>query len=706
MQTDLDNALALLDTAIFKRLSGRKFLIQHKAPDWLLPLVPDAEMGVQLPLADYSAFLDDFLIDAKQAWASHSQAPLFSGIWTEETESGLLRLEAHAAKSSEGECYLIISNVERYYDRHHQTLQSARELLLSNDKTLAQQQYMHERLDDLLRQAEDMQTGSAPVLQVLQEAEFGIAILAPDLKPVHLNPAIYKLFELLPETDNPQPSEIVLDLFAAQYPEFDRVINTGSRWMGELFWVQPPHMSKWLQLSIFPVKSPHNTVTHWLLMLSDISRVKYLLQNNEQLSMHDLLTELPNRYAFWQNLEQSIMRKEPLFLLHLDIKNFKQVNERFGHQAGDDVILQLVKRIQNLLTEQDFFARIGGDEFAIIRHHCFSQNQCTALTSALLDVTKLPFYTEQRYKCEVGLSIGAAQYPADADSTDDLIRFADLAGYESKRQRRSNVQFYSSELKEASRKRLEIESALREALDDDEFELYLQPILDLSSGEIIKAEVLLRWQHPEMGLVMPDDFIPIAEQTGLIIPMGKWVISESIRLLTKANFSQKNIKLSINLSPSQISDRFLLEFIQQQIELNSVDARMLELELTEGVLVDDYDRVSQLLSDIREMGISIAIDDFGTGYSSLSYLQKLPIDHLKIDRTFVQDLEQNPNDKAIVLAVIAMAHSLNLGVIAEGVETEQQKRFLQQSECNTGQGYLFSRPVPVANFMHLLKDQS
>lgn len=705
MQQSLIQALGIIDCSILKRIGKNQFEVLHSNKDWFLELLPEAEGKTKFEFAQQSAYLQDFLIDAEEFWQIDNAGQIQSGIWSEQTAERVLRLEAIAAVAN-GERFLVISNLQQEYDRQQKTLQVARELLLSNDKILAQHEYVHERLDALLNETQNLHEIQAPIQQAIESASFGVIIVDAKLNPVNSNPAIFELFELSVQNAEVHPLEIILELFKNQFPEFDRVFATASRWNGEIFWHKPPHTSKWLQLAIYPVLDENKAVKHWLFIASDVTRVKFLLQTNEKLTLYDGVTNLPNRQFFWQTLEQEIKANKPVFVLYLDIKHFKRINELHGHLAGDHLLVQLAERLAPLVGYEDLLARVGGDEFAIIYHQADSPEDCKDLAVRLINAVESPFYTENQQKCIVGLNIGAAHFPHDASNAEDLMKFADLAVYEAKKKAKSALKFYSLELKEASRKRLELEAALREAIEEKQFELYLQPMLNLGTGTIIKAEALLRWHLPNGDIACPDDFIPVAEQSGLIVPIGKWVISRACEMLKILQQRNSTLKLSVNLSPRQVSDRYLFDFIQSAVEISEIDPRLLELELTEGVLVDNYDKVQYLLDEVRNMGISVSIDDFGTGYSSLTYLKKLPIDHLKIDRSFVQDLDTDENDKAIVLAVIAMAHSLKLGVIAEGVETEQQKEFLKINHCDTAQGYLFSKPIPFDLFCEQLEDKN
>jgi diguanylate cyclase (GGDEF)-like protein len=705
MRHSLIQALGIIDCCILKRLGLVEFEVLHANKTWFHELLPEAHQNNPFVFSQNSAYLDDFLIDAEEFWRMGNAGQIHSGICSEQTASSLLRLEAIAA-IAEGEKFLVITNLQQEYDRQQQTLQVARELLISNDKVMAQHDYVHERLDSLLKANQDQHILIAPIQKAIESASSGIVIADEKLQPINHNPAALALFDIDNSEVEQDPLGILLQLFENQFPEYDRVFAMESRWGGELFWHKPPNTSKWLQMAVYPVLDDYQSVKHWLFIVTDITRLKYLLQKNEKLTLYDGITNIPNRQFFWQNLEQQIAASKPLFVLYLDIKHFKRINEVHGHAAGDHVLIQLADRLKPLLGSANLLARVGGDEFAIICHNTADNSKCRLLAERLIEAVERSFYTETEQQCRVGLSIGIAHFPSDASHAEDLMKFADLAVYSAKKQSKSSIQFYSLKLKEASVKRLALENALREAIEHKQFELYLQPMLDLQSGKIVKAEALLRWYLPNGDIVSPDDFIPAAEQSGLIVPIGKWVISRACEMLAILNHHQHSIKLSINLSPRQITDRQLFSFIHQALDSHKVDPKQLELELTEGVLVDDYQRVEFLLNEVRNLGISVSIDDFGTGYSSLSYLKKLPIDYLKIDRSFVKDLATDENDKAIVLAVIAMAHRLKLGVIAEGVETQQQSDFLKLNHCDSAQGFLFSKPVRFEQFCEQLSRQS
>ncbi|MDO6694882.1 bifunctional diguanylate cyclase/phosphodiesterase [Aliiglaciecola sp. 3_MG-2023] len=701
MQPSLIQALGIINCAILKRIEGKQFRVIHCDKDWFYSIAPEAKDSEVFEFAGNSAYLDDFFIDAEEFWRNSSEGQIHSGIWSEQTEDQLLRLEALAAVSN-GDSYLVINNLEGEYQKQRKTLQAARELLISNDKVLAQHEYIHERLDQVLRENQTLQTLQKPIKRVIENADIGVVITDAQLNVIIQNPNSYSVFETSDLPSEASPFKKLLELFKNQCVEFERVIGTSSRWHGELFWHNPPYSSKWLKLALYPVTDENQNLQHWIFIFSDVSRVKYLLQRNEKLNLYDNVTNLPNRQFFWQKLEYQIEKAKPFFIVYLDVKHFKQINELHGHQAGDQILVTLAERIQQCISTKDLCARVGGNEFGIILTDCKEQNDCVEVANRLIESIQPPFYTASKQKVQIGLNLGAAHFPSDASNSEDLMKFADLAMFSAKKEDKSKLCFYSIELKEASQYRLELESALKDAISKNQFELFLQPIVDLNTGQVAKAEALIRWRLADGNLTSPDKFIPIAEQTGLIVPIGKWVISRATEMLKVIMQYEPELKISVNLSPRQVADRHLFDFVTQAIDHSGVPAKNLELELTEGVLIDNYDKVKLLLDQVRNIGISTSIDDFGTGYSSLSYLQKLPIDNLKIDRSFIIDLEQNENDKAIILAVIAMAHSLKLGVVAEGVENQYQADFLLDNRCTVAQGYLFSRPLPFDEFCELL----
>ncbi|MCL5801292.1 MAG: EAL domain-containing protein [Gammaproteobacteria bacterium] len=428
------------------------------------------------------------------------------------------------------------------------------------------------------------------------------------------------------------------------------------------------------------------------------------------ISNYDALTNLPNRLLFTDRLQQALRYAQRntrcVALMSLDLDRFKIVNESLGHPHGDALLQAVAKRLINCVRVIDTLARVGGDEFMFILSDLVNVQDAADIARKVLDVLADPFVLEEN-ECFISASIGISLYPSDGEDSTTLVKNADAALHHAKRQGRNNYQYYAEQMNAAALQRLTLESNLRHALEREEFVLYYQPQLDLESGAIIGVEALLRWQSPERGLVPPAAFIPLLEETGLIVPVGEWVL----RTACAQNRAWQieglaPIRVSINLSALQFRQPDFAETIARILQETGLDPGWegLEIELTESLLIHNVEETIKTLHKLRAMRIRVSIDDFGTGYSSLTYLKRFPLFGLKIDRSFVNDLLRNPEDAAIVSAIIALAHSLKLNVIAEGVETLEQLRFLRELKCDEMQGYLFSPPMPAPAVAVLLRD--
>ncbi|MDP1708893.1 MAG: EAL domain-containing protein [Gammaproteobacteria bacterium] len=433
-------------------------------------------------------------------------------------------------------------------------------------------------------------------------------------------------------------------------------------------------------------------------------------QRMTHISNYDALTGLPNRLLFADRLQQALgyaQRNTRLAaIMSLDLDRFKIVNESLGHTQGDALLQAVSKRLSNCVRVIDTLARAGGDEFMFILSELDNAQDAAGIARKILDVLADPFVLDNN-ECFISASIGISLYPSDGGDSATLVKNADTALHHVKRQGRNNYQYYAEEMNAKALQRLTLESSMRHALERNEFVLYYQPQLDLESGGIIGVEALLRWQSPERGLVAPAEFIPLLEETGLIVPVGEWVL-RSACAQNKAWQTEglAPIRVSVNLSALQFRQPDFAATITRILQETGLDPSWegLEMELTESLLVDNVEETIKTLHQLRAMRVKVSIDDFGTGYSSLTYLKRFPLFGLKIDRTFVSDLSINPEDAAIVSAIIALAHSLKLNVIAEGVETLEQLRFLQELKCDEMQGFLFCQPMPAADVAHLLRE--
>ncbi|RCL20491.1 diguanylate phosphodiesterase [Pseudomonas sp. AFG_SD02_1510_Pfu_092] len=477
-------------------------------------------------------------------------------------------------------------------------------------------------------------------------------------------------------------------------------------WEGEM-WLKRrdgDHYPAWV--GITAVLDDEGDLASYVCFFTDISERKASEQRIHRLAYYDALTHLPNRTLFqdrlYNALQQAERQKAWVVLMFLDLDRFKPINDSLGHAAGDRMLKDMAQRLLACVDDDDTVARMGGDEFTLLLQPRASRemalNRAIHVAESILASLVRPFVLENR-EFFVTASIGIALSPQDGGELSQLMKNADTAMYHAKERGKNNFQFYQAEMNASALERLELESDLRHALEQNEFILYYQPQFSGDGKRLTGAEALLRWRHPTRGLVPPGDFIPVIEELGLVVDVGDWVLREACRQLKAWHKARVRVpKVSVNISARQFSDGQLGTRIASTLEATGLPPACLELELTESILMREVDEALQILMSLKNLGLSIAVDDFGTGYSSLNYLKQFPIDVLKIDRTFVDGLPEGEQDAQIARAIIAMAHSLNLAVIAEGVETHEQLEFLREHGCDEVQGYLFGRPMPAHQF--------
>jgi len=439
----------------------------------------------------------------------------------------------------------------------------------------------------------------------------------------------------------------------------------------------------------------------------DVTERKQFEQQLSHQATHDALTGLPNRMLFNDRLNQAIVQSHRdghnTAVLFLDLDNFKQVNDTLGHAIGDELLCGVAERIRQALRERDTVARFGGDEYVVLLHDVLGQTDLDSVAIKILHAVALPFEIQGNL-LYANASMGVTVFPKDGDTPEALLRNADTAMYVAKEQGRNTYRYFTPDMDSGLLEKLELGNQLRQALQNHEFELHYQPKVSLGTGEVTGLEALVRWNHPQKGRVPPGRFIPVAEECGLISEIGLWVLNEACRQIRQwLDDGLQPGRVAINLSAAQCRTNEVIGRVREALAIHGLQEGMLEVEVTESMVMQDTESAIRMLWELRKMGVHVAMDDFGTGYSSLSYLKRFPIDCLKIDKSFVDDIEVDPNDCEIVVAIIAMAHGLGLNVVAEGVETETQLEFLRQNGCDEMQGYLFSKPLPANELAALIR---
>ena len=458
-------------------------------------------------------------------------------------------------------------------------------------------------------------------------------------------------------------------------------------------------------LQINQISDENGIPTHYVAVFTDITARKQAEHALQQMANYDTLTGLPNRTLFQDRLQQALIKarrnRTKVALFFLDLDRFKHINDSLGHHIGDLLLQAVAQRLQNIVRETDTVTRLGGDEFTIIMEDIKCDKDAKTIAEKILTSFNDAFVLADN-TLTITTSIGISMAPHDADENSLLVQFADTAMYHAKARGRNNYQFYTTQLNAYAKRHVELEAALKQAIFYNELSLVYQPKFNIIDGTLSGVEALLRWHSATLGSISPSEFIPLAEETGFIKNIGLWVINSACAQIAHWQLQGLDpINVAINLSSRQLNEH-IVEHIEQAISAFEIPAKMLELELTESAIMDNPEESVTILTQLKSLGLSIAVDDFGTGYSSLSYLKRFPIDTLKIDQEFVRDITQDPEDAAITNTIITLAHSLDLNVVAEGVETQAQYDFLASHNCDQVQGYLLSKPLTVTDCEYLL----
>jgi diguanylate cyclase (GGDEF)-like protein/PAS domain S-box-containing protein len=537
-------------------------------------------------------------------------------------------------------------------------------------------------------------------LEVLRSMSEAVAVIDLDFRFISVNPSFSRITGYSEEEVVGLNSSL---LDSGQHsPEFYRrvrdILERTGHWAGEM-WQRRKDDEEflgWIEMS--EVRDTLGTRSHFVAVVNDITDKKRAEQELRYLANYDTLTGLPNRALLSERLGRAIIRarrqETRVAVLFLDLDRFKDINDSLGHAAGDRLLKAAASRLQSTVSASDTVARLGGDEFTVVLEDVESLVAVERMARDILSAFTTPLEVDERHDVSITPSLGISLYPDHALVPTDLLKFADTAMYQAKAEGRNTYQIYNEAMDAEARHRAAIISALRRALDRAELRLVYQPRLSLADGRITGVEALLRWHSAELGEIAPTEFIPLAEESGLIVPIGEWVLGEACRQLKAWRaLGLTELRMGVNVSVLQLLRGDLAGYLKRLLRITELPADRIEIELTESMVMQNAEQANAMLDELRKIGISLAIDDFGTGYSSLVYLKRLPIDTLKIDKEFIDDLTRDPDDEAITSTIVTMGHSLGLTVIAEGVENEQQLAFLRAQGCDEVQGHWLSRPI-------------
>ena len=537
-------------------------------------------------------------------------------------------------------------------------------------------------------------------LEVLRSMSEAVAVIDLDFRFISVNPAFSRITGYSEEEVVGQDSRLLDSTQHSSdfYRRVRDILERTGHWAGEM-WQKRKDSEEflgWIEMS--EVRDAQGQRSHFVAVVNDITDKKRAEQELRYLANYDTLTGLPNRALLSERLGRAIVRarrqETRVAVLFLDLDRFKDINDSLGHAAGDRLLKAAATRLQATVSASDTVARLGGDEFTVVLEDVESLPAVERMAREILTAFSMPLEVDERHDVIITPSLGISLYPDHALVPTDLLKFADTAMYQAKAEGRNTYQIYNEAMDAEARKRATVLSSLRKAMDRGEFRLMFQPRMALADGRITGVEALLRWHSAELGEISPSVFIPLAEESGLILTIGDWVLEEACQTLKRwRSHGLHDISMAVNVSVLQLLRGKLPDLLRRIIDSTGVPADRIELEVTESMVMQNAEQTTAALNALREIGVSLAIDDFGTGYSSLVYLKRLPIDTLKIDKEFIGDLTRDPDDEAITATVITMGHSLGLNVIAEGVENEQQLAYLREQGCDEIQGYWLSQPI-------------
>ncbi len=655
---------------------------------------------------------DGKIIDVNQEWCritGHAREYAIGrltpelGIWVSQDDRESLLDALHAEEKISGLEFVFRSKT----GRNVHCLVSAELMDIENEPCLL---LVAQDISELKQAMNTISQQNSFLNAIFESEPHCVIVLSATGSLVQINRAGLDLwgFDSIEEAQTIPLRQLVIREYRAAYDAFHEKVVQGNNSVFEFPITNRKGRLCWLECHAAPVCDLGQQVTAILKVIHDVTEKKQSDELIWKQANFDLLTGLPNRYMFNDRLTQEIRNAQrenrSIAVFFIDLDQFKEVNDTLGHHLGDLLLVEVAKRISAHLRVSDTVARLGGDEFTVIIPHLQNQDQVETLAQSLLNRLSEPFSIEGiEHQIYISASLGITLYPADATEVEQLLKNADQALYEAKNLGRNRFCHFTTSMRESVKTRHLLLNDLRSALQANQFQIHFQPIVDLSSGRIIKAEALLRWMHPSGTSISPATFIPLAEESGMILPIGDWVFREATRIATPWIRKHPHFQISINMSPMQFrNDQVLVESWPEHLKALDIPGSNVVIEITESLLLDAGKNVQERLVRFRDSMIQVAIDDFGTGYSALSYLKKFDIDFLKIDQVFVRNLVNDPSDMALSEAIIVMAHKLGLRVIADGIETVQQKELLVKAGCDHAQGYLFGRPIPACEFEKLI----
>jgi len=546
---------------------------------------------------------------------------------------------------------------------------------------------------------------------VIERTADAILITNDQFRTIYVNDSFvnmtgYDSNEVLEKSPSILSSELHDDEF---YNELLERVKIDGHFHGELIGQKKTLETYTAFVTISTITNEDENITNYVIIARDISKRKEREEHFHSLAFYDALTGLANRRLFEDHLHDSISRakrhKEKVAIMFIDLDNFKLINDSYGHNVGDLFLKEVTTRIKGVIREEDSLSRIGGDEFTLLLEEIIGLEDAAHAAERIIEQMRKPFEIK-KHKFYSAVSLGISIYPDDSKSANELLEFADKAMYHVKKGGKNNFEFYNNKMNQKAIERLELEHELHFAQENNQLELHYQSKTDLHTMQVTCMEALVRWRRPNHGLMSPAGFIPIAEESNLIIEIGSWVLEEACSQASRLNKRGYELTVAVNISPKQINDQHFVTLIKDVLNSSGLEGRHLELEITESALLKNVDSVMEKIETVRALGVKFSIDDFGIGYSSMSYLKQLKIDKLKIDESFIRELSTDSQNRAITSAIIALAKNLDLEVIAEGVETQAQANILKELGCSLAQGYLYSIPSEINSFEASLEKKS